>query len=400
MNSRERMAHAMHRDALPDRVPVMCQLAIGHYFLNTGISPIDIWFTSEGFAEALVLLQRRYHFDGILINLPGRPPNLLDQVARAEEDADGLTLTWRSGDITFAPWDDNLQHRPSPEHQPSRADFAAIDPDDLDFIDSLQSYVWNTYHVPWLDGKTTPGPLSAVPAYFLRTIDAVKARVGDEVSVHGEVFSPFTHYMELLGYENALRSLLEDSGKALALLDLLTTASVTWAVAQAQHGVDAVLISSAFAGGPLLSPRMYKRFVLPFERRVTDAVKATGVPVYTHTCGSIGDRLRLMVETGTEGIDTLDPPPLGNTELGAAKAELDQCVFIKGNMNAVELLQATTAQQVIAHATDRIRTGMPGGGYILSTACSVAPRVEPWKLELLTPLAEQIGRYNVGVGGG
>jgi hypothetical protein len=82
MNSRERMAHAMHRDALPDRVPVMCQLAIGHYFLNTGLSPIDIWFTSEGFAEALVMLQRRYRFDGILINLPGRPPNLLDQVAR------------------------------------------------------------------------------------------------------------------------------------------------------------------------------------------------------------------------------------------------------------------------------------------------------------------------------
>ena len=74
MNSRARMARAMHRDALPDRVPVMCQLAIGHYFLNTGLSPIDIWFTSEGFAEALVMLQRRYRFDGILINLPGRLP--------------------------------------------------------------------------------------------------------------------------------------------------------------------------------------------------------------------------------------------------------------------------------------------------------------------------------------
>ena len=48
---------------------------------------------------------------------------------------------------------------------------------------------------------------------------------------------------------------------------------------------------------------------------------------------------------------------------------------------------------MIAHAADRIVTGKPGGGYILSTACSVAPRVEPWKLELLTPLAEQIGRY-------
>ncbi len=392
MNGRERIALAMQHQ-LPDRVPVMCQLALGHYFLNTGLPPHLIWFTSEGFAEALVNLQQRYRFDGILINLPGRPPNLLDQVRSIEKTADGEKLTWVNGDVTLVPWDDNAQLYPVQSTVALRADFETIDPDNLDFVDALKSYVWNTYHVAQLDGKASPGPLSEVPDYFFRTIDLVKAKVGDTVSVHGEVFSPFTHYMELFGYEQALTSLLEDSGKALAVLDRLTTASVTWAVAQARHGVDAVLMSSAFAGGPLISPRMYKRFVLPFERKVAEAVRATGVPVYTHTCGSIGDRLELMVETGTQGVDTLDPPPLGNVELVDAKRQIGERVFIKGNMNAVELLTYTTAEQVIAHATDRIRTGMPGGGYILSTACSVAPRVEPWKLELLMPLAEQIGRY-------
>lgn len=393
MNSRERMAAAMHNQ-LPDRVPVMCQLALGHYFLNTGLPPHRIWFTSEGFAEALVMLQRRYRFDGILINLPGRPPDLLEQVETIGNTADGELLTWRDGNQVLVPWDDNAQLAPPPGLQLlPRADFASIDPDDLDFMDGVKGYIWNTYHVPHLEGKQKPGPLAEIPPYFFRTIDLVRELAGPEVSIHGEVFSPFTHYMELLGYENALRSLLEDSSKALALLDRLTTASVTWAVAQAEHGVDAVLISSAFAGGPLISPRMYRRFVLPFERRVTEAVAATGVPVYTHTCGSIGDRLELMLETGTEGIDTLDPPPLGNAELADAKRLIGSRAFIKGNMNAVELLQATRREQVIAHATDRIVTGKPGGGYILSTACSVAPRVEPWKLELLTPLAEELGRY-------
>jgi len=36
---------------------------------------------------------------------------------------------------------------------------------------------------------------------------------------------------------------------------------------------------------------------------------------------------------------------------------------------------------------------MPGGGYILSSACSVPPHVDPAKLEMLTPLAERFGRY-------
>jgi len=38
----------------PDRVPVMCQLALGHYFLNCGGKPSKIWFDSEAFAGALV----------------------------------------------------------------------------------------------------------------------------------------------------------------------------------------------------------------------------------------------------------------------------------------------------------------------------------------------------------
>lgn len=392
MNGRERISLAM-RGQRPDRVPVMCQLALGHYFLNCGLPPHLIWFTSEGFAEALVMLQRRYRFDGILINLPGRPPDLLQHVVSIENTADGERLTWRNGDVVVIPWDDNAQLYPAKSDSPYRASFEAVDPDDLAFIDGLKGYVWNTYHVAWLEGKQQPGPLSDIPDYFYRTIDLVRAQTGGEVSVHGEVFSPFTHYMELFGYEPALTSLLKDSGKALAILDRLSTAATTWAVAQAQRGVDAVLMSSAFAGGPLLSPRMYRRFVLPFERRVAEAVRATGVPIYTHTCGSIGDRLELMVETGTQGIDTLDPPPLGNIELADAKQQIGERVFIKGNMNAVALLTFTTEEEVIRHASDRIRAGMPGGGYILSTACSVAPRVEPWKLELLAPLAEQMGSY-------
>ena len=392
MNSRERMALAMQHK-LPDRVPVMCQLALGHYFLNTDLSPHQIWFTSEGFAEALVTLQRRYRFDGILINLPGRPENLLAEVTSLEETPAGQWLTWASGDTTFIPWDDNPQHQVSGHAKLPRADFATIDPDDLDFIDEVAGYIWNTYHIPRLAQKPNPGPLAEIPAYFFRTIDLVKARVGDEVSVHGEVFSPLTHFMELFGYEEALVSFILDPGKTHALLDRLTAASISWAVAQARRGVDAVLMSSAFVGGPLLSPKMYEAFVVPYERRVTDAVKAAGVPIYTHTCGSIGDRLELMVETGTQGIDTLDPPPLGNTILAEAKAQIGDRVFIKGNMNAVELLAAKTKEAVIAHATDRLLTGMPGGGYILSTACSVAPRMEPWKLELLVPLGEKLGRY-------
>jgi len=393
MTGRERLALAMqHR--MPDRVPVMCQLALGHYFLQAGLPPHQVWFTSDGFAEALVRLQRRYRFDGILINLPGRPATLFHQLADLTTTHDGEVLTWRNGDVTLIPWDDNPHHFPADRSKPERANFATLDPDRLDGLDDFVGYIWNIYHVPWLTGKAAPGPLNAVPDDFYRTIDRVKAAVGDTISIHGEVFSPFTHFMELLGYEEGLIALITDAAKAKALLARLTEAAVTWAVAQARRGVDAVLISSAFAGGSFISPRMYQEFVIPYERRVTEAVKAAGVPIYTHTCGKIGDRLELMAETGTLGIDTLDPPPLGNVELAEAKRRIGDRLFIKGNMNSVALLAYQTPAEVIAEATGCLLAGKPGSGYILSTACSVSPRVEPWKLELLTPLAEDLGRFD------
>jgi hypothetical protein len=366
----------------------MCQLALGHYFLNVDLPPHRIWFTSEGFAQALVTLEQRYRFDGILINIPGRPENILDAVSHIEKTNDGERLTWRDGGVTFIPNDDNPQHT-SP-FQPDRANFETIDPDHLDSLDDLPGYIWNTHHIAYFAEKSENSILGRIPNYWFRTIDLVKQAVGDSISIHGEVFSPFTHYLELFGYEQALLGLLTDAGKAHALLDRLTESSMAWAVAQAKHGVDAVLISSAFAGGSFISQKMYREFVVPYEKRVTDAVKSVNVPVYTHTCGRIGDRLELMVETGTQGIDTLDPPPLGNVELADAKARIGKQLFIKGNMNSVKLLGYKTREQVIAEASECVRVGGEGGGYILSTACSVAPHVEPWKLELLVPLAETI----------
>jgi hypothetical protein len=377
---------------VPDRVPVFCQLALGHYFLNAGLPAHRIWFTSEGFAEALVQLQRRYRFDGLLINLPGRPPKLLDQLRRVEKTADGERLYWNNNETTFVPADDNPRHYSADGGPTRRADFATIDPEKLEGIENLTGYWWNTLHVPWLDGAG-PGLMTEVPDYFLNTIRLVLRATDGTVSVNGEVFSPFTHFMELFGYENALMALIDDPPKVHALLQHLTEPTIAWAVAQARAGVDAVLISSAFAGGGFLSREMYEEFVLPYERRLADAVHAEHKPVYTHTCGNIGDRLDLMVATHINGLDTLDPPPLGNSLLNEAKREVGKQVFLKGNMNSVELLRAKSEGEVVAEANRCLDAARSGGGYILSTACSVAPRVEPWKLELLVPQTEERGRY-------
>jgi uroporphyrinogen-III decarboxylase len=397
MNGKERIARAM-RHEYPDRVPVMCQLALGHYFINMRdqLKPHEIWFTSEGFTEALLTMRERYHFDGILINIPGRDPNWQDHVQRIEEDAAGVeTITFKDGLRVIIPPDDNALLEPNEPAKAPPPDFMTFDPDtDFDRVDDFPRYTWGAYHTPQLPGKA-PGLLATPPAYFGRTIKQVQAAVGETISIHGEVYSPFTHLMELFSYQNALMLLVMDPARAKAILQRLVDSSAAWGVAQAGLGVDAVLLSSAFAGGSFISPQMYADFVVPYERQVVDAIHAKypEMTVYTHTCGMLDDRLELMLETNTQGVDTLDPPPLGNTTLADAKVRIGDRAFIKGNMNAVEILD-DDRPRMIQRAKEAVTVGKPGGGYILSTACSVAPGVEPWKMELLVEIAEEYGRYD------
>jgi uroporphyrinogen-III decarboxylase len=223
----------------------------------------------------------------------------------------------------------------------------------------------------------------------------VKARAGDEVSVHSEIFSPFSQFLELLDYEGALTALLRDPGKTHACLARLTLGAIDLADRQAAAGVDAILISSAFAGAGLISRDNYSEFVLPYERQIISQVgsRHPAIKIYTHTCGAIGDRLDLMLETGTDGIDSLDPPPLGTVTLEDAVPQLRGKAFIKGNIDPVNTLLYGDEEKVRAAVLQRFDAAKQGGGYILSTACSVPPRARPELIEYMTEVAIENGAY-------
>jgi len=393
MNSKERMSLAMNHQT-PDRVPVMCQLALGHYFLHCDAAHSDIWFDSETFAQALVELQRRYRFDGILINIPGRPPDWKSRIGAYRKDQDGERLGWKSGLQTVFPPDDNPQTFLSDSGRLPRANYMSVDLHDP-AIQRLPGYVWNTWHTPELWDIAPDADLSdpaAYPAWFTSTLEAVQRRASD-VSVHVEVFSPFTHLMELFGYEQALMALVDAPKLCHETLAIFTSNVLAQVQLYAAHRPDAILVSSAFAGAGFISRQMYREFVMPYEDEVFRAIRRNGCKSYVHTCGAIGDRLDLMAETAVDGIDTLDPPPLGTVDLAHAKANYGQRFFFKGNLDSVnEMLHADDAAFERA-VEDRIKIGKPGSGYILSSACSVAPHVKPERLKRLVELAERLGAY-------
>lgn len=392
MTGRERMRAAM-AGGTPDRVPVMCQLALGHYFLNAGLDAIDVWHDTAAFAEALVTLQRRYGFDGILVNLPGRDPDWRDAIRSVEREPDAAgtrRIRWCDGRVTVAP-PDETPWVTTDGGDATRPAFDEVDPERLFYVEPHDLSGPN-YPFSW-GIADEPAPIDAdrfFPPWHTDTLKRVRMRAPD-VSLHAEVFSPFSQLMELCDHESVLMALALDPDRVDAALDRLAEGAARLAVLWAGTDCDAVLVSSAFVGGGLISRDDYARFELPHLSRIVRAVSGVrpDLPVYVHTCGVLGDRLDLVAESGVSGIDTLDPPPLGDVQLADAFRQVGDRMFLKGNLDPVGTLLQGSVDDVRDAARERLSIARGRAGYVLSTACSVPSHAPPENVMALRSVVDE-----------
>jgi uroporphyrinogen decarboxylase len=84
------------------------------------------------------------------------------------------------------------------------------------------------------------------------------------------------------------------------------------------------------------------------------------------------------MQCGVSGIECLDPPPLGNVDLADAVERCNGKIFIKGNMDPVNTLLRGNTEKVKHDVSEILETaGHSMSGFILSSACSVAPPAPP-----------------------
>tara|TARA_B100000700_G_scaffold173673_1_gene191894 strand:+ start:737 stop:1891 length:1155 start_codon:yes stop_codon:yes gene_type:complete len=382
MTSKEIVSMAMNRQR-PERTPVMCQMANGHTIINTSVHPIDYFTDNILWADCLIRMRELYDFDGILCHKPGRVHGIMDLVERTDHDADIPTLFMSDGARIECTRDDDAYYKPS-------AEFVRPTLDELD-LDNLLGWAPESFIAFQASKGTLPITDSdGFEEHVFGTLDRVIDRVGDDYSVHGEVRAPFDHFLNILGMEEGLMALLDDPERSLEIIDRTTDWSVALAVAQIRRGAEAIKISSPFAGSSFLSPDMYEEFILPFESRLAKAVLEEGKPIYTHTCGAIGDRLDLLCKTGVSGIECLDPPPLGDVDINEAIQLLNGQIFIKGNVDPVNTLLRGDAAKIKEEITQILGAAEKMDGFILSSACSVAPPAPPDNMKYMVELCREI----------
>jgi len=130
-----------------------------------------------------------------------------------------------------------------------------------------------------------------------------RARFGRDMIVRGALSAPFSMACELVGAEAILTAVLDDPDWVSELLLFTAEVAKTYGRAFVERGLGVILFDS-HASPPLLSPKLYRRIVLPPTRSLVAYFRRDlGVPLVPYIIG--GDTALLLdaiLETGTNNV--------------------------------------------------------------------------------------------------
>jgi uroporphyrinogen decarboxylase len=205
-----------------------------------------------------------------------------------------------------------------------------------------------------------------------------------------DVWSPVRDYM---GYERALVNMLDQPDLVEAVVSKCVDHYIPVIQRAAELGADIVFTGDDIADskGPLFSPRLWQKLLLPHYRRLVDAIHDAGLFHWKHSDGNMYPFLDSIIAAGTDGIDPIDP--MGGMQLSVVKEKYGDQVAIKGNVDQTELLSAGPSDQVVAAVKACLFGAGKGGGYVCSSSNSIHSGVDPELYRIMIEAIHTYGHY-------
>ena len=224
-----------------------------------------------------------------------------------------------------------------------------------------------------------------MPAY-LEVLAETKKIITDSI-VSGIIAGPWTIAVGLRGATELLKDAMKDPDYAHELMRFCTPIAIRTAEAVMPLKVG-VSFSEAPASCSLISPKMYRTFVLPYHKKIVDYFKEKKVGVGFHICGYIDPILEDIVNMGITNL-SIDAP----TDLAKAVEVTKGKAVLIGNINT-NLFFSGTKEEMRQAIKDTIDTASKESGFILASGCEVPGVAPPEKIDWFMELANELGRYN------
>lgn len=147
-----------------------------------------------------------------------------------------------------------------------------------------------------------------------------------------------------------------------------------------KRGADAIALGGDVSSdqGPLISPDLYRRFILPAVQKQIELVhRFDAYAVYTSDGNLWPIKDEFFVQSGADGYKEVDMAA-GMTMERLISESIDQQITIVGNIDARHTLCSGTPEEIEHHTRECLDQGLRSpGGHILHTSHSVHEGVPP-----------------------
>ncbi|MDD5599822.1 MAG: uroporphyrinogen decarboxylase family protein, partial [Victivallaceae bacterium] len=199
----------------------------------------------------------------------------------------------------------------------------------------------------------------------------IRKSVGDNAALSGTAIDPVSAVGWYLGIESLMYLFFAKPEILKKLCDEFCDICLETSVAMIENGMDLIRLGAATAC--LFSPDIFLEFCAPYQRRICDAVRDAGGLTHLHMCGNVKNLLKPVLKSKADILETITPPPLGDTTMSDAKKTIGRKICVKGNLNPIGALKDGTPEEALQEAKECLREGMKGGAFIFSVADNLAP---------------------------
>jgi len=231
--------------------------------------------------------------------------------------------------------------------------------------------------------RPDPAKSGRMPAYF-EACKQVAASVKDS-AIGGVLCGPWTLAVNLRGAENLIVDTATDPQFVHELMRFTVEISKAMGVAVSAAGVG-LSFSEAPASCSLISPKIFKEFVLPYEQELATHLKEKRIGLTLHICGFIDPIMDMIVATGAVAV-SMDQPSSLEKMLAAGKGK----AVTVGNVSTGVFVGGT--QQDVEDEIKRcLAVGKDSEGYILATGCEISPMGDLDKVKYFCRRAAELGQ--------
>jgi len=203
------------------------------------------------------------------------------------------------------------------------------------------------------DLKTLKAPDPTVSPRMLDRLEAIRLfreKVGGDIPIMGWVEGAMAEAADIRGDSAILLDLYDRPEWMEELLEICTETSIAFARAQIEAGADIIGMGDAITSQ--ISPAMFRKYALPYEQRIFEAVHEMGAVARLHICGNTSKIVNEMRESGADIID-LD----WMVDWATAADQIGSEVSLLGNFDPVSVMMQGTTEDVYEATIECARLG-------------------------------------------